>query len=262
MGIVSANRRQLLRGGLAVAGLGLLSGCGLPVVPWPPSQPARIAWLGLLRSDDPAFLGLLEAFRHGLHEPGWVEGQSYAFDFRFAEGRLEQLPALAADLVRARPDVLVVGGGLPTLQAAQAATSTIPIVVPSYSGDPAADGLVASLARPGGNLTGLSNNTQELGGKRLELLKEAVPGLSRVAVFRNAASPTPAVEWRETQAAAQVLGVSLLAPAVRGPDDLAGAFDAAVAAAQEALIVLQDVIFYAHRARITELAATHRLPAM
>jgi len=256
-------RRRFLQDGLGVGGLALLAGCGLlPPRAQPPTRVARIAWLGLLRSDDPAFARLFEAFRQGLRELGWVEGQNVALDFRFAEGRFDRLPALAGELVRLQPDVLVAGGGKPTLQAALDATGTIPIVVPSYGGDPAADGLVASLARPGGNVTGLSNNAPELSGKRLELLKAVVPGLSRVAVLWNAANPTTAVDWSETQAAAQVLGVKLLALAVRGPDDFAGAFEAAIAEAPDGLIALQDVITYAHRTRIIEFAAKNRLPAM
>src|SRR5687767_12719066 len=179
-----SSRRQFVQGSLGVGGLALLSGCGpLPFRGQQSARVARIGWLALIRTDDPARVPLLDAFWQGLREQGWVEGQNIALDFRSGEGRGDQLPELAADLVGLRPDVLVVAGGAPALQAARDATGTIPIVFPSYGGDPVADGLVASLARPGGNVTGLSSIGPELSGKRLELLKGVVPKLSRVAVL-------------------------------------------------------------------------------
>jgi putative ABC transport system substrate-binding protein len=141
-------------------------------------------------------------------------------------------------------------------------TGTIPVVFPAYSGDPVAEGYVASLARPGGNVTGFIGNAPELNGKRLELLKAIVPKLSRVAVLWNAASAAAAIDWRETQAAAQVLGVGLLSLPVRGPDDFGRAFKAVMEDPPDALNALPDPIILAHRTPIIDFAARHRLPAM
>ena len=255
-------RRQLLQGGLAVAGLGLLPGCGLlPPRAQPPARDARIGWLALGLTDDPALVRLREAFRQGLREHGWVEGRNITLEYRSAEGRREQLPELAAELVRLKPDVLVPSGGSPAIRAARDAAGAIPIVFPVH-GDPVGEGLVASLARPGGNVTGLSNIAPELGGKRLELLKAVVPGLSRAAVLWNAANPTTAVDLRETEAAAQRLGIRLHSLAVGGPDHFASAFQAAIGTAPDALITLLDAITYTYRTRIIDFAAMSRLPAM
>jgi putative ABC transport system substrate-binding protein len=257
------SRRWILQGTLGLAGLGLLAGCGtlLPQAQQP-MKLARIGLLALARTDDPARVRLTEALQQGLREHGWVEGQTIVIDYRSEEGRSDQLPALAAELVRLGPDVLVAAGGSPAVRAARDATRTIPIVVPFFGGDPVADGLAASLARPGGNVTGLSNIAPELSGKRLELLKEVVPGLSRVAVVWNATSPTAAAEWRETQAAAQVLTVRLLSLAVRGPDDFESAFEAAIGEAPDALITVLDPITFTYRTRIIDFAAKSRLPTL
>ena len=257
------SRRHFLRGSLALAGLGLLSGCRLlPPQAQQPAKVARIGYLALIRSDDPARVRLFEAFRQGLRELGWVEGQSFELDFRSAEGQAERLPALAAELVRREPDVLVTAGAFPTVRAVMDTTSTIPIVFPTYGGDPVADGIVASLARPGGNVTGLTSTAPESNGKRLELLKGVVPGLSRVAVLWNAANAALANDWRETQAAAQALGVRLLSAVVHGPEDFESAFEAALAEAPDALITLPDSITLTYRSRIIDFAAKNRLPAI
>ncbi len=253
-------RRPFLWGSLGLGGLGLLSGCGRVSLPWQPAKVSRIGWLAQIRTDDPARAPLLEAFQHGLREHGWVEGQNITLDFRSAEGQREQLPGLAAELVRLQPEVIVAAGGAPALQAIRDATSTIPIVFPSYGADPVAAGLAASLARPGGNLTGLTSIGPELSGKRLEWLKTVVEGLSHVAVLWNAANPTN--DWSETQAAARKLELGLLSLAVRGPDDFASAFQAAIAEAPDALITLQDAVTLTYRTRIIDFAATSRLPAL
>ena len=158
---------------------------------------------------------------YDLRELGWNEGKNVTFEYRFAENRLERLPELATELVRLNVDVIVAIGTLGPL-AAKRATTTIPIVMLS-AGDPLGTGLVDSLARPGGNVTGMSLMVPDLGGKRLELLKELLPRLSRVAVFWNAANPYPAIVFKETQAAGRTLGIEVHSLEVRGPDDLDGA---------------------------------------
>jgi putative tryptophan/tyrosine transport system substrate-binding protein len=201
-----------------------------------------------------------EAARQGLRDLGYVEGQNIALEVRWAEGRYERLPALIAELVRLNVDVLVVGT-TPGALAAKRATRTIPVVMYAV-GDPVGSGLVASLARPGGNLTGLSLFNKEVSGKRLELLKETLPGISRVAVLTNPGNQIHAAFWTETQAAAHVLGLQLQAIEVRRPED----FDPAVAAATrdraEALLVFDDSLTLGYRTRLVALAAARRLPTM
>jgi putative tryptophan/tyrosine transport system substrate-binding protein len=201
-----------------------------------------------------------EAARQGLRDLGYVEGQNIALEVRWAEGRYERLPALIAELVRLKVDVLVVGT-TPGALAAKRATRTIPVVMYAV-GDPVGSGLVASLSRPGGNLTGLSLFNKEVSGKRLELLKETLPGISRVAVLTNPGNPVHAAFWTETQSAAHVLGLQLQAIEVRRPED----FDPAVAAATrdraEALLVFDDSLTLGYRTRLVALAAARRLPTM
>ncbi len=201
----------------------------------------------------------LEAFRQGLRELGYVEGQNIAIEFRSAEGKWERLPDLAAELVRLKVDVIV--ANTPAALAAKQATRTIPIVM-AVSGDPVGDGLVASLARPGGNVTGLSLMVPELGGKRLQLLKEVVPRASRVAVLWNPAVPFTGRVVREMEAAARVLGVQLQPLEIRAPEDIDRAFEAAIRGRASALNVVDDPLVFAHRARILALAAKSRLPAI
>jgi putative ABC transport system substrate-binding protein len=198
----------------------------------------------------------VETLRQGLREHGWVEGQNLAIAWRFAEGQAERLPALAADLVRLPVDVLVTHG--PTIRPAQHATQTIPIVMAIVT-DPVGSGLIVSLARPGGNLTGLSIGAAELGGKRLELLTQAVPWASRVAVLWNAALADKVPEWQGTQTAARALGVSLHSVEVRGPDDFDGAFATLARERPDALITLADALTLAHHHRIVAFATQHRL---
>jgi putative ABC transport system substrate-binding protein len=167
-----------------------------------------------------------------------VEGENVVFERRYAENRLERLPELAADLVRLKVDVIVAGGTLAPL-AAKRATSTIPIVM-AAAGDPLGSGLVASLARPGGNVTGMSLMVPDLGGKRLELLKELLPRLARVAVLWNAANPYSANVFKETQGAGPTLGIEVQSLEVRGPDDLDGAFEAARKQRPDAMMTVED----------------------
>ena len=225
----------------------------------PPAQLYRIGYLG--PGSGSTLPAALDAFRQQLHLLGYVEGQNVAIAYRWAADRDDQLPRLAADLVQLKVDVIVVEGHTPAIQAAKQATSTIPIVM-SVSGDPVKTGLVESLARPGGNVTGLSLLTPELAPKRLELLKEAVPTLARVAVLWNAANPVKVLDWHETQAAASALGLQLQSLAVRGPQDFAGAFDATTKDRADALVVLPDGLINSHRQQVVDFAMASRLPGM
>jgi putative tryptophan/tyrosine transport system substrate-binding protein len=180
---------------------------------------------------------LEQTFFDALSELGWVEGKNVAFEARYADNRLERLPVLAEELVRLNVDLIVGIGTLAPL-AAKRATSTIPIVM-GAAGDPVGSGLVASLARPGGNVTGMSLMAPDLGGKRLELLKELLPRLVRVAVLWNAANPYPAIVFKETHAAGRTLGVEVQSLEVRSPDDFDGAFETARRQRPDALITVE-----------------------
>jgi ABC-type uncharacterized transport system substrate-binding protein len=204
---------------------------------------------------------LVKAFQQGLRELGWVDGQGITIEYRFAEGKLDQLYALAAELVALKVDVIVSAGGTPPAIAAKKATARIPIVFISTS-DPVASGLVASLARPGGNVTGFSNYYAELSGKGLELLKEIVPKISRVASLWNPANPATKISLKETEVAARALRIQLQSVEVRGPQDFEAAFSQMTSARAEALIIQADPIFRGERARLAELAAKNRLPTM
>ena len=224
--------------------------------------PAKIHRIGILWFGSPVVGSspLLDAFRQGLHDLGYVEGQNIIIESRHAAMRAGQLPDLAANLVLFKVDVIVAVGD-PAIDAARHATSTIPIVMVA-SDDPVGSGLVASLARPGGNLTGLSALSPELSGKRLELLREAIPGASRVAVLVNPADPAKAFDVRDIQTTAQALGVQLQTMEVRGPDEFEGAFAAMTREHAEALLVLGDPLTLTYRIRIVDLVAKNRLPAM
>jgi putative ABC transport system substrate-binding protein len=191
---------------------------------------------------------------------GYVEGQHLVLEYRGAAGQYERFPALAAELVRLPVDVLLVPN-TPAALAAKHATTTIPIVMVGIS-DPVGSGLVASLARPGGNITGLSVMRPELVGKHLEILREVLPTISRVAVLWNPANPVVALNVRATEVAAQALGVQLYLQEARGPDAFDRAFAAMTRAHAGALLVLGDPVFVQHRRRLAELAATSRLPTM
>jgi putative tryptophan/tyrosine transport system substrate-binding protein len=228
------------------------------------AQPAakvyRIGLLGSLPPTAPGASRIWEGFFQGLQELGYVEGQNILIEGRFYGDRTERLPALAAELVRLKVDVIVAQGP-PAPEAAQRATSTIPIVMTVHQ-DPVGSGLVASLARPGRNVTGLSVLTTELVGKRLQLLKEAVPGISRVAVLWDPTHPTAALQLREAEVAARSLKVQLQVLEARAPSDLAGAFSAMTNGRAGGLIFLGGLMFFVERTRIVELAAQSRLPAI
>ena len=203
---------------------------------------------------------LLDAAREGLRDLGYVEGQNIALEVRWAEGRYERFPAIVAELISHRVDVLVVAT-TPGALAAKNATRTIPVVMTAV-GDPVASGLVASLARPGGNLTGLSLLNPTVHGKRLELLKQAFPSIAHVAVLTNPGNPIHTIFLRESQAAAQTLGVHLQPIKAERREDLDDAFTAAVRGHADALLALDDALTLAYRKQVIALAAKRRLPVM
>ena len=234
-----------------------------------------VAWTGLLRAQAPAKvrrIGLLtpyspsdtalwhQAFRLGLRDLGWVEGKNISIEYRYAEGRSDRLPDLAADLVRLKVDVIVASVTSDAL-AAQKATRAIPIVM-AVAGDPVASGLVESLAQPGGNITGLSQMNVELVGKRLELLKEMNPKLSRVAVLWNPQNAASTLNWKEIQLPARQLGIRLNSMEVRSPNDFDKAFEDATRARAGALFILPDTAIPTNLKRIAGLATRTRLPSI
>jgi putative ABC transport system substrate-binding protein len=221
-------------------------------------QAGKVFTVGFLNAgaNIPEITGLGEALR----ELGWIEGKNIIWERRYAEDRLDRLPELAAELVRLKVDLIMAPGTLAPL-AAKRATATIPIVM-TAAGDPVGSGLVSSLARPGGNVTGISLMVPELGGKRLELLKDLLPRIARVAVLWDAANPYPAAVFRETERAAQTLGIEVQSLEVRGPDDLASAFEAAKRQLPDALIIVEDPLTMDFRKTVVDFAATYRLPAI
>jgi putative ABC transport system substrate-binding protein len=234
---------------------------GLVPLPSDAQSPAKVHKIGLLLPGRSEPSPTLEAFRQGLRDLGYVEGQTVALEYRWADGKLERLPDLAAELVRLKVDVILTVT-TPAIQAARQATSTIPIVMAS-AGDPVVTGLVASLARPGGNVTGLSLLGPDLSGKRLELLKETLPKLSRVAVLWNSASTAMQFSFREAQAAARSLGIAFQSLEVKGnPEEFERVFSAVLRDRPDGLLVTLDPLTSLHRKRIAELAAQHRLPAI
>ena len=235
------------------------SAAALPLVGHAQQKIARVGWLSPgSRASDENFLAF---FQDGLRQFGWVVGRNIAIEPRWAEGRFERLPDLAAEMVQLKVDVIVANVTQASL-AAKRATSTIPIVMVGV-GDPLGSGLVESLARPGGNVTGPSSMLAEASGKQLALLKEAVPNASPVAVLRNPANPVwQASALRETEAAARAIGLRLQLFEARGPDELEEAFAAMTRERAGALFVPADIIFVRHAQRMAELAARHHLAAM
>jgi putative ABC transport system substrate-binding protein len=224
-------------------------------------QPAKMPRIGILPPGPISErVHLWESFRQGLRDLGYVEGKNIALVFPSDEVKTEQLPHLAAELVSLKPDVIV-APTKPSAQAAMNATRTIPIVFPTTI-DPVGIGLVASLARPGGNATGLTSIASDLSGKRLELLKEVVPGASHIAVLSNPSSPVVPPQMREAKVAAQALGVRLQLLEVRGIDDFERVFRAATKERASALIMLDDAFVFTHRMRIVKFAGKGRLPAI
>ena len=226
------------------------------------AQPAgRVPRIGYLGTRTPSDFGL-DAFRQGLGELGWVENQNIVIDYRFAEGKFDRLPDLAAELVRLKVDILVTHS-TPGAAAGKNATDSIPIVMIAV-GDPVGLGLIASLGRPGGNVTGLSFSIVglEMIGKQLELLKETVPKIRRVAILSNATNPTKPVGIRDVNVAARSLGVQLQLLEAGGPNEFDSAFAAMARERVGALLVVADSMFVFHRTRLADLAARSRLPAV
>jgi putative ABC transport system substrate-binding protein len=216
----------------------------------------RVGFLG--NSTAALETNLVGPFRDGFRDLGYEEGRSIVIEYRWAEGRYERFPALIAELIAAKVDVIVTAG-TPASLAVKRATSSIPLVMVAV-GDPVGTGLVSSLARPGGNLTGLSSIAPDLEGKRLELLREVVPTLSQVALFFNSLNPFHAVSLRQANTAAQAAGLKLKSLDVRTANELDGAFTMMLRDKPEALLILADRVFLHNRQRIVDFAAQHRLP--
>jgi putative ABC transport system substrate-binding protein len=243
----------------------LLAAAAWPALAWAGAvraqAPAKVRRIGLLSQYSPSDTAPLhQAFRLGLRNLGWIEGKNISIEYRYAEGRADRLPDLAADLVRLKVEVIVASASTAAL-AAQEATRAIPIVMAS-GGDPVAFGLVGSLARPGGNVTGLSQMTTEMAGKRLELLREMVPKLSRVAVLWDPQVAGSTLSWKELQLPARQLGVQLHSLEVRSPNDFDQAFEDATRARAGALFITQAPVITTNLKRIAGLAAKSRLPTI
>src|SRR6266508_4090851 len=231
----------------------------LPAEAQQPVKVPRIGWVtGSPISGNPE---RREPFRQGLRELGYMEGKNIVIEWRHHEGKVDRLPALAAELVRLKVDIIITAGA-PATRAAKEATNTIPIVM-TNEGDPVGTGFVASLAGPGGNITGLSTLAPELSGQRLELLKEVVPSLSRVAVFGTSTQPGNAQSLREVELAAKAFGVKLRYLDVLDPKDIETAFQAAGKGRADAVLMLvAGGVAGAHRTEIVELAVKSRLPVI
>jgi putative tryptophan/tyrosine transport system substrate-binding protein len=221
-------------------------------------QTAKLPRLGFLTAgtDSPGLPALTESLR----QSGWIDGKTIVIEYRYAENRNDRLPDLAADLVHLNVNVIVAAGTLAPL-AAKHATTTIPIVMTS-AGDPLESGLVASLAQPGGNVTGLSLMMSELSGKRLQLLKELMPGLSRVAVIWNSTNPYTTIVFKQTQDAARTLGIEVQSLAVKDPADFEAVFELARQKRADALCTIDDPLTVSQLSQIVNFAAANRLPAI
>jgi putative ABC transport system substrate-binding protein len=239
--------------------------CLLPAVLLPagsqaqqPKKVPRIGYLGAASYS--ANRARVEALRQGLREAGYSEGKNIIIEYRYAEEKFDRIPALAAELVGLNVDVIVSGGSAAT-RPAKEATATIPIVM-TNDPDPVANGFVFSLARPGGNITGLSTLSPEIGGKRLEILREIIPKLYRVAVFGSSIEPNDTQSLKEVELVAGALAIKLQYLDVRGSKDIEAGFKAASKGRAEALLVLSGAGFVAQRRRVADLAAKNRLPAI
>jgi putative ABC transport system substrate-binding protein len=225
------------------------------------AQPARVHRIGFLGNTTPALeANLVEPFREGLRELGYAEGHNIVIEYRWAEGDYQRFPALITELLAQKVEVIVTAGTPASLAVKKAATS-VPLVMVAV-GDPVATGLVASLARPGGNVTGLTSTTEETEGKRLELLRQVIPKLSHLGVFWNPDNPVLVPQLKETRTAAQVLGIKVEVLEVRNPGELEEAFKTIVRERPGALLVMGDRLFLHNRQRIIEFATKQRLPVV
>lgn len=250
---------KLAAGKASVALLFLLFAQPLSVVAQPAAKVLRVGLLGTVPLTNPEASRIWGGFFDGLRQLGYVEGQNIVIESRFSEGRSERLPALAAELVQLKVDVIVAAAHTPSV--VKGVTSKIPIVMPNH-GDPIASGLVATLARPGGNVTGLSAQTPELVGKQLQLLQQVIPQLSRVAVLSNPSNPNHARYLRHADDAAQSLKVQLQMLEARSPSDIVPVFAAATRESAHALLILGDPMFTGQIRRMGDLALQSRLPAI
>jgi putative tryptophan/tyrosine transport system substrate-binding protein len=238
---------------------------GSAAATWPlaarAQQSGRIYRIGVLETSPAASNAAnFDALRKGLRELGYVEGQNLVLDYRSADGRPERYPQLLAELLHLNVD-LIVTRGTPAVMAAKNATETIPVVM-AASGEPVGTGVVAGLARPGRNVTGLSALTTELVAKRLELMRETVAGIRRIAFLQNMGNPVAPSQWEELNTAALSLGLEPQLLDVRKPEDIAQGFDTAIAQRADAILVANDTVTLVHRRQVVELAVKHRLPAM
>ncbi len=248
---------------MRLIGLAVVLAVGLVLAPRAAEaqQTGKVYRIGYVGNSSPSLEPkLLSAFRDGLRDLGYVEGQNIRIEYRWAEGRYERFPDFMAELIRLKVDLIVVAGTPATL-AAKRATNAIPIVM-AVIGDALEAGVVPSLARPGGNITGLSTVVPELEGKRLELLKQALPKLSRLAVLANPANPFVAVAWRQTQRAAETLHIKLQRVDVRQPEEFGNAFSVIANERPDALTVMADRFILTHRAQIIAFGTKSRLPGM
>jgi putative ABC transport system substrate-binding protein len=252
--VTRLSRRQFVVG---AGSLGLLAGCGR--LPWQGQQAPRVPRIGYLGAGSHAAAGPANDLRQGLRELGFEEGRNVTIEYRFTEGRDERFPELAAELIHLPVDVVVVIS-TPGARAVKNASSTIPIVIVA-GGDPVETGLVASLARPGGNVTGLTRFERPLTTKRLQLLKETIPTISRVAVLWGM-NPALEAAVSDVQLAAPVLGIQVQVLGVRSPDDLDSAFETAIQGGVDALLTLDDSLVNTNQARVVGFAAKNRLPAI
>jgi putative tryptophan/tyrosine transport system substrate-binding protein len=224
-------------------------------------RPGKLYRIGMLERTSTAINAAnLEGFRQGLRELGYVEGKSFVIEYRSADGRDERFPSLAAELVRLKVDLILTRGTSAAL-AAKNATGTIPVVITGV-GDPVGQGVVASLARPGANVTGLSTLVTEIYAKRVGLLKELVPGAVRLAALINMSNPASPPQWKEVERATRSLGLQAQLLDVRKPEDLGPAFDGAIRQRADALVVGLETLTQANQRVIVDLAAKHRLPAI
>ena len=225
-------------------------------------QPKKVPFIGVLYTGSGISAAQVDGFRHGLRDLGYAEGKNITIEYRFAEGKLERLPDLAAELVRLKVDLIVAAGGTPAILAAKNATSAIPIVFPAVS-DPVALGIVASLARPGGNITGLTIRVPEFSGKQLELLREVVPRARRVAVLGQEANTANALTFEEMQPVASAFGLELHHIKVQRSNDLEDAFSKMMGTVRATALLIQAASFFNdNRKRIADLATRSRLPSI